>query len=307
MYRLSVEENLGYKGIADRLNAAGARSRNGRPFGSFTIHRVLNNPAMMGTLRYGKKPRKGNPQQPVIDVREFFPPILTAEEWARLQERLAIRKESPRGQTHASVYLLTGVARCGHCGGPLTGKVGMSYKGKRYRNYWCSRTLRSKARCGVSNGHSAPKLEEAVLDFLGQYSDPGVVRQLLEAQGVESDTRGEAELATVSRRLVELEQGFLNDLERVDRGILTEAEYLKRQGVRRQEQAGLHARKVRLEASVAAQRNMEAQAASVPVKVRSFLEDFQAMDVRQAKAILQGIIKAAHVWKDGRIQLEFRG
>jgi hypothetical protein len=28
--------------------------------------------------------------------------------------------------------------------------------------------------------------------------------------------------------------------------------------------------------------------------------------VRQAKAILQGIIKAAHVFNDGRIELEFR-
>ena len=52
--------------------------------------------------------------------------------------------------------------RCGHCGGPLTGKVGMAYKGKRYRNYWCSRSLRSKAFCGVANGHSSPKLESAV-------------------------------------------------------------------------------------------------------------------------------------------------
>ena len=52
---------------------------------------------------------------------------------------------------------------------------------------------------------------------------------------------------------------------------------------------------------------MEAQAAAVPVKVRSFIEDFWDMEVPQAKAILQGIIKAAHVFKDGRIELEFRG
>ncbi len=60
------------------------------------------------------------------------------------------------------------------------------------------------------------------------------------------------------------------------------------------------------EASVAAQRDMEAQAAAVPVKVRSFMEDFRDMEVPQAKAVLQSIIKAAHVFKDGRIELEFR-
>ena len=51
---------------------------------------------------------------------------------------------------------------------------------------------------------------------------------------------------------------------------------------------------------------VETQAADLPAKVRSFLRDFQGMDVRQAKAILQGIIKAAHVFSEDRIELEFR-
>ena len=62
-----------------------------------------------------------------------------------------------------------------------------------------------------------------------------------------------------------------------------------------------------MEARVAAHRDMEVQVAAVPVRVRSFLEDFQGMDIRRAKAILQGIIKAAHIFSDGRIELEFRG
>ena len=68
-----------------------------------------------------------------------------------------------------------------------------------------------------------------------------------------------------------------------------------------------YSRKDDLEARVAAQRDMEVQVAAVPVRVRSFLEDFQGMDIRRAKAILQGIIKAAHIFSDGRIELEFRG
>ena len=111
----------------------------------------------------------------------------------------------------------------------------------------------------------------------------------------------------MSGRLAELDQAFLNDLDRVDRETMTEPEYMKRQEVRRQEQAGLRSLQADLEASVAAQRDLESQVAAVPVKVRSFLEDFQGMDARQAKAILQGIIKAAHVFSDGQIEMEFRG
>jgi putative component of toxin-antitoxin plasmid stabilization module len=176
----------------------------------------------------------------------------------------------------------------------------------RYRYYLCTQHKMAAALCSVGARHRKERLEAAVLGFLGQFDDPDKVRELLQAQDTQADSRQEQELARVTTRLQELEQAFLNDLDRVDRGILNEPEYLKRQEVRRQEQGGLQARKGELEASVAAQRNLEAQTAAVPVKVRSFLEDFQAMDVRQAKAILQGLIRAAHVFNDGRIELEFR-
>ena len=79
-----------------------------------------------------------------------------------------------------------------------------------------------------------------------------------------------------------------------------------RQQQRDAEQSGLKLRKPELETSVATQRDAEAQTSAVPIKVGAFLADFQGMDVTEAKAILQGIVKAAHVWSDGRIELEFR-
>ncbi len=46
---------------------------------------------------------------------------------------------------------------------------------------------------------------------------------------------------------------------------------------------------------------------SLPTRVRSFLKDVQELDTRRAKALLQTILSAAHVYRDGRIELEFRG
>jgi len=177
MYRMSVEENRGYKAIADILTSSGHRARGGRPFASFTIQRVLSNEAMMGTLAYGKRPRKGNPEQELVRVEGFFPGILTGDEWQLLQERLSIRRESSRGRTHSSVYLLSGMARCGYCGGPMAGKVAATNKDVQYRNYWCSRATKSRAMCAHYNGHSAPRLETAVLEYLGQFSAPEMVKR----------------------------------------------------------------------------------------------------------------------------------
>lgn len=292
-YDLSVVQNKGYKAIADELNRRGYRTRTKSMWATQSVKLLLMNPAMTGKMVWMGETTKEN----------AYPPILTTEEWDRLQQRLKIRREGlGRGRIHSSVYFLSGVLRCGECGAAMTG----DFKGRGKRYYTCANRKMSEQRCTEGKNHRQDALEKAILDHLGQYSGPDTVRKLLESQGQELDTRNDSELARASARLTELETGFLNDLDRVDRGIMTEAEYLKRQEARRQEQDGLQARKTALEASAADQRDMEAQAAAVPVKVRSFLEDFRGMEVRQAKAVLQGVIKAAHVYNDGRIELEFR-
>ena len=45
----------------------------------------------------------------------------------------------------------------------------------------------------------------------------------------------------------------------------------------------------------------------IPRVIRSFMEAFKSLDIRQQKARLQTILKAADIYKDGRIELEFRG
>ena len=65
-------------------------------------------------------------------------------------------------------------------------------------------------------------------------------------------------------------------------------------------------RKAELENIVAAQRDVEAQSQAIPDKIRAFFENYSKMDVRQRKAILQGILKAVDVFNDGRVELTFR-
>lgn len=306
-YRLSVKENKGYMAIANELNRLGYRGKaafGSKPFSPATLVFILKNPNLRGALAYGRTQKAGVPVD-VVMVEGVFPAILNTEEWERLQERLGIRSEHRRGRTHLSAFLLGGIARCGHCGGALVGTSRMRGD-KREAEYYCRNHKDATVKCPYNNGHVAHRLEAAVLDFLGQYSDPTKVRELLASNDTKANKRQEQELGKVVARLGELEQAFLNDLDRVDRHVMNEAEYLKRQEVRRTEQATLEARKLELQAAVQEQRDREAQAKSVPVKVRSFLEDFQSMDVVKAKAILQTIVKAAHVWKDGKIELEFR-
>ena len=102
----------------------------------------------------------------------------------------------------------------------MTGKFTSTYKGKRYAKYYCSRAQTSRARCAFYNGHSAVKLEEAVLEYLGQYSNPKKVRELLDAsEKSEVRWRG-SELKQVQRRLAEVEADFAKNLALLKREVL---------------------------------------------------------------------------------------
>ena len=305
MYRLSVEENRGYKAIADLLNEAGHHARSGRPFSSFTIQRVLSNEAMMGDLTYGKKPKKGNPQQKLVRVKAFFPAIFTNEEWKTLQKRLEIRRESSRGRAHSSEYLLSGIARCGYCGGPMAGKAAASYKGRQYRNYWCSRATRSRALCEHYNGHSTTKLESAVLEYLSQFSDPEIVKQHIESADQAELTARETELKDIEMALADLDSQFTQNLGFMRRGVLNEQEFVKANNLAREQVSALQAQKEYLVEWVDEQKEREQTTERVPGMVKTFIEDFQAMEPRVRKSHLQTILKSAHVRRNS-IELEFR-
>ena len=114
------------------------------------------------------------------------------------------------------------------------------------------------------------------------------------------------ELKQVERRLAEVEADFVKNLELLKREVLDKQEFRKANEARRDERVKLTGRQTELGDWLAQQHERQEAVGSLPTGVRSFLKDFQAMDVRRAKALLQTILSAAHVHKDGRIELEFR-
>ena len=55
------------------------------------------------------------------------------------------------------------------------------------------------------------------------------------------------------------------------------------------------------------QRTQVSTAERLPGAIQSFLADFESLDVRHQKAQLQAILKSAYVYRDDKIELEFRG
>ena len=91
------------------------------------------------------------------------------------------------------------------------------------------------------------------------------------------------------------------------RGVLSEEEFVKANEVARSQSTGLETRWYGLSQWLEEQRNRVSTGERLPGPIQSFLEDFQGMDIRHQKAQLQAILKTAHVYRDDRIELEFRG
>jgi spermidine synthase len=105
-----------------------------------------------------------------------------------------------------------------------------------------------------------------------------------------------------------LELQFLTQLDGLlKRKVLTEQEFARANEAARSQKAELEARKEELSRLLSRARASEAMIQRVPRDIKTFMEAFQSLDPHQQKAQLQTILKAATIYKDGRIELEFRG
>ncbi len=90
------------------------------------------------------------------------------------------------------------------------------------------------------------------------------------------------------------------------RKIVSEAEFERANQAERERNARLEASRVELKSWLEREHDRASLAERLPVSIGTFLEAFESLDPRQQKAHLQTILKAAYVYRDGRVELEFR-
>jgi site-specific DNA recombinase len=162
IFRLYLQEGLGIRLIARRLNEEGLKTRRGGNWSMVSIRDILRNRAYLGTYaRFG------------VRVPGSHPALVSSDDFQRAQERLSARRTSYAPRV-ASQFLLSGLAHCGYCGNRLIG-VSRRQAWKRrsgeqvsnsYRYYQCeSRTNQSV--CGYHTRRAA-QLEADVRDALAR-------------------------------------------------------------------------------------------------------------------------------------------
>ena len=141
---------LGITRIAKQLNAEGipAPRQSPRGWAPSAVREILYRPLYKGEIvwnqhekivRGGTKKRRQREEKDWIRLEAPDLRIIAPDVWESVQARLAKVKGAGRSafRDQDSKYLLTGMARCAHCGGPMT-IVGQDYHRRKGRFYGCS-------------------------------------------------------------------------------------------------------------------------------------------------------------------------
>jgi len=109
IFRMYLQEGMGIRLIARRLNAEGYRTRRDGNWSMVSIRDILRNRVYLGTYsRFG------------VRVPGSHPALITPDDFRAVQDRLSARRNN-YSKREPSPFLLAGLVRCGHCGNKMIG------------------------------------------------------------------------------------------------------------------------------------------------------------------------------------------
>ena len=194
IFRMYVDEGLGIRSIAQRLNEARIRTRRGNRWSMVTVRDILRNSAYIGTYR-----RFG------LRIPGSYQPIVSAGDFRAAQDRMANRSPGKR-RVGGEPFLLSGLLNCGFCGQRMMGVVrrqmwrrrdGERMRGE-YRYYQCQSRI-NQSRCDYRTTR-AYEVEDSVLREVRMRP---VDRAIEPGDPSEGPSRLKARLGTLDRRFVE--------------------------------------------------------------------------------------------------------
>lgn len=213
---------MGCKEITKHLTEKGLLMR-GKPWGIQKIHKLLSDTLYMGDYYFNvidSKTRKTRP--PEEWVKTTIPAIIDARTFEQVRAKRESRapdKAPPRRTT--SPTLLTGLLKCGICGGSLTLATG---KGGKYKYYKCtSRQNKGNHACTSAN-LPMEKTDELVLN---QLADKVLAPDRLQTMMAElrkrmksSKDNQQERINQLNRQLRQIEEGQHRLLEAIEKGII---------------------------------------------------------------------------------------
>jgi len=160
-------QNMNYQMIMDALNKAGYRSKRGKIIGKNSLHDILRNEKYIGNYIYRKTSSSNSrvAADPLATVRieGIIPRIIDDETFYKAQSMMDGSKQQPRMRSD-TVYILSGIAKCGECGQAMTGSSHVN-RGRKYEYYRCNNANRTGGKsCSNLYRYKRSTLEQDVIE-----------------------------------------------------------------------------------------------------------------------------------------------
>ena len=150
--------------VAKQLNREGIVGPKGKGWIKTTIRKILTNEVYTGTAVWGRDSRR---DLPVIRVENAWPAVVDKHTFDQAQ--MLLKERAPvilHPRRVASRYLLSGLARCGHCGKAL---VGQDAKSGQFTYYVCGTLLKKGAGSCQSRYLNSQRFEGIVIDKIKEH------------------------------------------------------------------------------------------------------------------------------------------
>ena len=224
VFHMFVEEQFGYKHIANVLNHEGLLTKNGNPFSICMVKSMVTNPVYAGLVRWGghkkwaEQRRKGT-VEPIIS-QGSHEAIISLEVFKR-SEAIRLAKGGKIERKHNCLNVLTGILKCPECNAGMVLSRGGA-KGKKISYYSCGAWHNKGTAVCHSNSVNLEQVNSVVLDKISEICNDeliirGVLRKLNKnrinkIECTEMDkTDIQKQLDKVRRDILYLQQRFEDD------------------------------------------------------------------------------------------------
>lgn len=158
IFSMYLEQNLGLRSIADHLNSMGVKSRRGNTWSHVSVREILENEVYTGTFIWSD-----------IRVENNHPAIIDRTTWDKVQGRRR-RKKELGARSHNSIFLLSGLLRCGSCNGAaMVGRTTRKLGKYIYRYYVCNNYASKGLKTCPGGYYRADEIEKIVREDIEDF------------------------------------------------------------------------------------------------------------------------------------------
>ncbi|MEF2787952.1 MAG: recombinase zinc beta ribbon domain-containing protein, partial [Faecalibacterium prausnitzii] len=256
----------------------GIKNKRGGPMTFNVIQHMLSNRRYIGELKYRD-----------VLIPDAIPPIVSAELFNDVQEKMLKNKKAPARRKAEDDYLLTTKLFCGYCGALMFGESGTSRTGEVHRYYKCATAKKHKG-CKKKTVRKQ-WLEDLVVNQTMQLVKDDAAMESIIAKVMELQNKENTNIPLYEKQLRDAESGIQNMLNAIQAGILTSST------------------KERLEQLEETKRELEARIAEEKLAkpkvteefIRFWLLRFRKLDMSlkdQRQALVDTFINAIYLYDD---------